>query len=325
MTNSIPKGALALEFLKVSATRLHNRCENCGRRLKLKPGSFLLGTMIRFRTCRSCGHDNPTLSEAVLARLAEAGYDEFGTDSIASNIPACLGCGVSLLVSRDFTKIFCGNCGREWSREDLESDLGPIDPRLAGELPFPPDQSKLAQELEDLIEQNNIDAGTIYFCAELVAQQSGESATPALGIRKSFLEGWRQGKQTQPQKEQSLQHSLATNRLLAVHEECISIYTRDGEKLQVVEHEFSEDIQIVLKTKDELQRFREVVNTLAVVARVNQAPLQTTTQVRDGGRSSSDTTVSNLADEIERLLRLKEIGALTESEFQSAKSKLLGK
>jgi hypothetical protein len=323
MNNSIPKGTLALEFLKVSATRLHNRCENCGRRLKLKPGSFIIGTMIRFRTCRSCGHENPTLSEAVFTRLAEAGYDAVGSGSTFSDLPECMTCGVGLLVSRDFTKVFCSTCGREWGRAELESDLGSIDPRLAGELPFPPDQSALALQLEELLEQKKIDSGTIYFTTELRADAGIDSKGLVSVIRESFLEGWRQNRGTQPAKQNSTPKTPTMRKILAVHEECIAIYTVCGDDVQVSEHKFDEELRVVLSTKSELQKYRQVVNSLAVIESANRQPHQSASQFSKNTEASSNLSIGSLAGEIERLLRLKETGVLTEEEFQIAKSKLL--
>jgi hypothetical protein len=323
MNNSIPKGTLALEFLKVSATRLHNRCENCGRRLKLKPGSFIIGTMIRFRTCRSCGHENPTLSEAVFTRLAEAGYDAVGSGSTFSDLPECMTCGVGLLVSRDFTKVFCSTCGREWGRAELESDLGSVDPRLAGELPFPPDQSALALQLEELLEQKKIDSGTIYFTTELRADAGIDSKGLVSVIRESFLEGWRQNRGTQPAKQNSTPKTPTMRKILAVHEECIAIYTVCGDDVQVSEHKFDEELRVVLSTKSELQKYRQVVNSLAVIESANRQPHQSASQFSKNTEASSNLSIGSLAGEIERLLRLKETGVLTEEEFQIAKSKLL--
>jgi len=232
-------------------------------------------------------------------------------------------CGVGLLVSRDFTKVFCSTCGREWGRAELESDLGSIDPRLAGELPFPPDQSALALQLEELLEQKKIDSGTIYFTTELRADAGIDSKGLVSVIRESFLEGWRQNRGTQPAKQNSTPKTPTMRKILAVHEECIAIYTVCGDDVQVSEHKFDEELRVVLSTKSELQKYRQVVNSLAVIESANRQPHQSASQFSKNTEASSNLSIGSLAGEIERLLRLKETGVLTEEEFQIAKSKLL--
>jgi len=112
-------------------------------------------------------------------------------------------------------------------------------------------------------------------------------------------------------------------KILAVHEECIAIYTVCGDDVQVSEHKFDEELRVVLSTKSELQKYRQVVNSLAVIESANRQPHQSASQFSKNTEASSNLSIGSLAGEIERLLRLKETGVLTEEEFQIAKSKLL--
>ena len=271
----MPVEVILKEYAKLGLTHRHNRCTECGRRLKFTPGAILLGPAIgpqRFQTCRSCGFENPTLTQKVATSLESQGYGQLEGSEEIPNFPQCFGCGKELLLSKDFTKVFCCKCGAAWGRFEFEEIVEyPLSPHLAGLIPIAPDYGKEAKELELLISNSDIDSGTAYRVIRVVPSDGTSQEDMSLseivaknfkqemsGFPKEFKEtlvaqwtapikfarkiGRKEGNDTKEVKEtkETISHK-SDAQYLAVYEDYIAHYIWDGENLEVSEVSY-EDI-----------------------------------------------------------------------------------
>ena len=316
MANTPPKTEIAKTLLKLSLTHTSNRCESCGRRLKYQPGAWINLTGDRFTTCRSCGHENPTLMEKVAESLTEAGYDVPGLDGILG-LPNCLEDGIELQVSRDFTKVFCYGCGREWERYDFEEIMGQaISPRLAGAIPVNRDNSKIARELEVILNDQDVDAGTPFFVVNVFEASTKSS------FKTSLKNGWH-----------GIQHY---GLYLAIYEDAICLYSWNGETLIVDRKDYvelftntSEDLKIPFDVSFFPKSLeKNALNFLIGFRNIylaNSAPFQ---QVLFGAAAKEQQELlseqqrndkASMTDELLILGELYTQGLLTSDEFREAK------
>jgi len=273
VSKKVPLEVILKEYAKLGLTHRHNRCTQCGRRLKFTPGAILMGPLNgpqRFQTCRSCGFENPTLTQKVAESLESQGYKLEGSEEIP-NFPQCFGCQKELLLSKDFTKVFCCNCGSAWGRFEFEEIMEyPLSPHLAGLIPIAPDNGKEAKELELLISNSDIDSGTAYrvirvvpsddtsqedmSLSEIVAknfkqEMSGfpkefketlvaQWSAPIKFVRKIGRKETKDDTETKETKEGISQRIDA--QYLAVYEDYIAHYIWDGENLEVSEVSYAD-------------------------------------------------------------------------------------
>ena len=266
----MPVEVILKEYAKLGLTHRHNRCTECGRRLKFTPGAILIGPAIgpqRFQTCRSCGFENPTLTQKVAESLESQGY-ELGDSEGSPNLPECFNCQKELLLSKDFTKAFCCKCGGAWDRFTIEEIFGyPLSPHLAGQIPIAPDNSNEAKELELLISNSDIDSGTAYRVIRVVPSDDTSQEDMSLseivaknfkqemsGFPKEFKEtlvaqwtapikfvrkiGRKETKDDTETKEGISQRIGA--QYVAVYEDYIAHYIWDGENLEVSEVSYAD-------------------------------------------------------------------------------------
>jgi hypothetical protein len=342
------------EYAKLGLAHRHNRCSECGRRLKLTPGAILFGVggPERFRTCRSCGYENPTLMEKVAQSLESQGYEVESSEQIAP-LPECLNCGKELQISRDFTKVFCCKCGGAWDRYAIEEIFGyPLSPSLAGQIPIPPDNGKEAKELELLISKSEIDSGTAYRVLRVFSSTESQESRNSLSafaeeVKYGIVAQW-----TAPikfvkkftRKENTEDKAQETDvQYLAIYEDYIAHYVWNGEKLAVSEALYSDifsdanaslniPFAIATETRKSYQDFMEFWAQFWVIYRSNLEPFkevlfgekaraENEKLIRDASRGGSGPI--NLTAEIEKLAELHLKGLLTDDEFKSAKSRLL--
>ncbi len=93
---NVSKKEIATRILKASLDTKHygNRCDRCGRRLKLRPGGLILWPLGgRFTECRSCGHENEGLLEraGITAEMLESAGISAGPRNIV-DLGECMGC-----------------------------------------------------------------------------------------------------------------------------------------------------------------------------------------------------------------------------------------
>jgi hypothetical protein len=270
VSKKVPVEVILKEYAKLGLTHRHNRCTECGRRLKFTPGAILIGPAIgpqRFQTCRSCGFENPTLTQKVAESLESQGY-ELGDSEGSPNLPECFNCQKELLLSKDFTKAFCCKCGGAWDRFTIEEIFGyPLSPHLAGQIPIAPDNSNEAKELELLISNSDIDSGTAYRVIRVVPSDDTSQEDMSLseivaknfkqemsGFPKEFKEtlvaqwtapikfvrkiGRKETKDDTETKEGISQRIGA--QYVAVYEDYIAHYIWDGENLEVSEVSYAD-------------------------------------------------------------------------------------
>jgi len=329
--------ALVKQFINTWSSHNPKRCDRCGRRLKFHTGAWLGGSYERYLTCRSCGYENPSLWEKVGQDLIAAGWSLNDFPSAVEPLPQCMGCGVYLLVSGDFTKVFCYGCGREWDRFDIEEMLGqPLDPRLAGRMPFPMDESPIADELTAVLDRADIDYGTPYFVARL----ESESQTKSPGFLKAMKQGWDQERGNRAEASSTNREDKGTNRYTALFEDYLAVYTVSGEETSVLEFPFDDYLvgsepqpidpgfTMVFAQDTILRVFNERLSALRMIHRAN-ATRYTPVLFGEASRQQDSsqpalTTETSLASELERLAALRMQGLLDDAEFAAAKQRLLG-
>jgi len=208
------KGAV---WLSVAMDHNSARCRYCGKRMKFATGG-LIGFAGREHFCRACGREQPTFAELL--------GDAYGPeDSNGIDLGSCLGDGAALQVSKDFTKVFCRRCGREWDRyefEDIHGGALPI--ALAGAMPLTPDNSKDAKALLALLDQANIDTDSPFLVVKT------EPAPEFTSIKEAWKSGWRNEPSTTPKEEV----------WLGLFAEYIARYEHVGEDVSVEEFDFLE-------------------------------------------------------------------------------------
>ena len=338
MENDPGRKALVKQFIKTWSSHNAKRCDRCGRRLKFHTGAWIGGSDERYMTCRSCGYENPSLLEKVRQDLIDAGWSLTDLDSEVEALPQCLGCGVQLLVSGDFTKVFCSSCGREWDRYEFEEALGgPLDPRLAGKLPLPMDSSPVAQKLAAVLDRHDIDYGTPYLVAQLVSPNEGEP----IGFFKGMKMGWDK-ERGKPVDEALVNKVLANDvRYVAIYEEYLATYTVTDETTSVTEYLFDDyltdgEFQTIdpgftleLPSKKTLRQFNDVLSTMRMIHRANATPFRPVlfgeaARQADLENSAQAPLHGSLAEELERLAELRRQGLLDDAEFTAAKQRILG-
>ena len=355
MGKSVTTEILLKEFARLAFSQRWNRCSKCGRRLKYQPGSIVLPLPgpNRFRTCRSCGFDNPSLTNQVMESLQNQGYDVQNFENV-SPMPECFSCAQELLISKDFTKVFCCRCGGEWDRFAIEDIFGyPLSPQLAGFIPFQPDDSTEAKELDFLISQSGIDSGTAYKVARVVTSdevnqnQSSALSSFATEVKDGLIAQW-----TAPirlvkkiTRKESIEEVVnkAEAQYISVYEDCISHYLWNGQSLQVSEVPYSDifsdpqvpltiPFQVSIEGQKQYKEFMDYWAQFWVIYRSNLEPykervfgekarLQQEKLSRE--EVPSNQTQGNLAMELEKLAELHAKGILTDEEFAKAKNRLL--
>jgi DNA-directed RNA polymerase subunit RPC12/RpoP len=336
VSNQPSRAVVATTFLKTSATFLDNRCAECGRRLKYKPGAWITSTGERFRTCRSCGYENPSLWQKVAENLAEAGYDTPDVTEGVLDLPQCLGDGTELQVSRDFTKVFCATCGREWDRYEFEDLMGyPLSPQLAGAIPLRIDDSKTARKLEKLLTDAEIDTSSPYLVLEVIEQGSPLDAP----LWKVLVGEFKKGIAETSDDKKETAKSEATH-YLAIYADSIAHYIWADQNLKVNQVSFDtlfanaeEPVAIPFNVRPWKSQGEAVIRLLTTFKNIyiaNSAPYKAPL-FGSAAREADALQVSNqgqkpssLSDELEKLASLKERGLLADDEFEAAKSKLLG-
>lgn len=355
MNKSVTTDILLKEFAKLAFSQRWNRCTKCGRRLKYQPGSIILPLPgpSRFRTCRSCGFDNPTLTYLVMESLQSQGYDVQSFEN-TSPLPECFNCSKELLVSKDFTKVFCCKCGGAWDRFTIEEIFRyPLSPQLAGLIPFGPDNSTEARELDFLISQSEIDSGTSFKVIRVVTtEEMNQSDTNlwssfATEVKEGLIAQWtmpvRLGKKI-ARRDPIEEISKKTNaEYLSVYEDYIAHYKWDGQKLEVSEVQYSDifsDPQVPLtipfkvatETQKEYREFMEFWAQFWVIYRSNLEPFKEAifgekarAEQEKVAKSVSheSNTQNSLVTELEKLANLHAQGLLTDDEFYKAKARLL--
>ena len=338
MVEQAPKSKVLLEYAKQSYGHRRNRCDKCGRRLKLEPGAFINGTMSRFSTCRSCGFENPGLGEKVVKGLIEAGYAIPDPNAGVLDLPQCLNCGFELQVSRDFTKVFCSGCSREWDRYDFEDIIGgPLSAELAGAIPIRPDTSKLSNTLTQILDVNNIDSGSPYLVKEVFGNDSDMNLSTLKASWSAIKKGWDDGKKD----DKSTDIGLKALQFIAIYEDCLTHYSWDGSQLRIDEVDYEDyfvdtDEKLRLPFNISFATHSALDETLALLQRfriMHKANLShyKPTLFGSASRDSADKLSNNpsssssltLSEQLEKLVDLKEKGLLTADEFVAAKTKLL--
>ena len=351
MGKELTKAVLARTYRTLSVGHFDNRCDKCGKRLKLHPGGLIL-VAPRFTTCRSCGYDNPTLSEKVAERLLAEGYDLTDSSIGQSTMPQCERCDLELIVSRDFTKVFCRRCGDEWSVSDYEDILGgPISPSLAGRLPLIQDESGHATQLSQILEAEGVDYSTFFLVLPLgisdKPSKAGDTpsvpATESFGksMFKAFAEGFSEGlgdeklrkadKKTDPIPQASC--------YVAVFEEYVAKYEIVDGKVVVEEVLFADISNESLEPQDtglnlaftksrDSRKYEALLRDMRMIFLANSKPYQ---EVIFGSakkeaemKAKEELVATPLADQVQKLAELHKQGLLSDEEFAAAKAKLLG-
>lgn len=337
MSPEATKKDLAKQFLKSSPKHRENRCDKCGRRLKLQPGGIFLslGQMPRFYTCRSCGYENPSLWEKVAGELIAAGFTIPGIEENVTDLGACLGCGVELQVSRDFTKVFCNRCGREWNRFEFEDLMErPISPILAGKNALKFDSSKSAIALDELLEKNNYESGNPYLVLSLREKDSFKSMPLRKGMLAAFKAGLNEDKATKKSKTKS-----GDSYFLALYDDCTTFYQSRDEVFSVKECKFEQMFSAKsdaselpfsqdIFTSNSLNEYFDLLDRLKVIHQANLNPYTKElfgTALKSAEEQDPSDSNRSLADELKKLADLKSAGLLTDQEFAAAKSALLNK
>ena len=337
MPTEATKKDLAKQFLKTSLEHRENRCDQCGRRLKLQPGAILfsIGQMPRFYTCRSCGYENPSLWEKVADGLTAAGFTIPGIEENVTDLGECLGCGVELQVSRDFTKVFCNMCGRTWDRYEFEDLMGgPISPILAGKIALKFDSSKNAIALDELLEENDHESGNPYLVLALKEKDSFESMPLGKGLLASFKAGLNEGKNSKNGEAKS-----KDSYFLAVYDDCTIFYESRNGVFSFKECKFDQMFSAIgderelpfsqeVFTSKALNEYFDLLDRFKVIHQANLNPYAKElfgTALKKADEQNQPNSEPSLADELKKLADLKSEGLLTDEEFAAAKSALLNK
>lgn len=328
---------VAIQFIKTSVDHRGNRCDKCGKRLKLQPGAtFSLGAMPRFNTCRACGYENPTMWEKVGADLIEAGFTIPSIEEHITDLGSCLGCGVELQVSRDFTKVFCNRCGREWDRFEFEDLMErPLSPILAGKNAIKFDTSKTAKALEELLLQKEIDSGDPYLVIKLREKQPYE----AMSFGRGMLAAIKAGAQEEKERQKSGKKKIEESFYLALYDDYTAFYAyKDGE-LTISDCNYQE---LFSAPGDELNlpfsldnyvsssigEYFDLLGRFEVIFKANLSPYKKElygTALKNAESNGENTKQTWLVDELKKLAELKDAGLLTEEEFSAAKAALINK
>jgi DNA-directed RNA polymerase subunit RPC12/RpoP len=334
--NQPSRAVIAKAFITTSATYMYHRCAECGRRLKYKPGAWIATTGERFTTCRSCGYENLSLWEKVAENLAADGYDMSVIEGVL-DMPQCLGDGTELQVSRDFTKVFCYVCGREWDRFEFEDIMnGPLSPQLAGAIPIKTDNSKLARRLDALLQENDIDAGTPFLVMEAIEIGSDKDVSFGKGFIAAIKKGVEEGKSGSKASERPVEPT----HYLAIYADSLAHYVWDGQSMTVNEvlfDDFFSDPHAVIELPFSVRPIvkslvKPAVGLLAALRAIHIAnsrpysPELYGTAARDAELKQSAVPApdpTSFVESLRSLAELKSSGFLTEAEFQTAKAKLL--
>ena len=324
----VSKAEFLKQIAKVAVSHRGNRCDKCGRRLKIEPGGLLSVTIQRYGTCRSCGYENPTFSAKIAESLEDAGYNIPGMKSTA-DLPECFGCAVELQVSKDFTKVFCRSCGREWAREGFDDMMGgTLSPDLAGVIPVKPDKSKIAMKLEQILNDKNIDFSSPYLVIE-----AHDRDAPVLPFFKSIKQGWNEARS---ENMQDSKIPAKPERYVAIFEDYCALYILKQQELTVEEHLFEDLFEedkegltfpfssILLTAKDHA-RFSEIYGMMFNIFQANSKPYSDGPQGEAAQQQQTSTgpKTDDLATQLEKLASLRSQGMLDEEEFARAKQKLL--
>jgi hypothetical protein len=328
---------LAIQFLKTSVEFRSNRCEQCGRRLKLQPGATLaLGSMPRFTTCRSCGFENPTIWEKVAEDLVAAGFSIPSIEENVTDLGECLGCGVELQVSKDFTKVFCNRCGREWDRFEFEDLMGrALSPMLAGKNAFKFDTSKTAKALEELLDKNDFDSGNPYLVIKLKEKQPYES----MSFGKGMLAAIKSGINEEKEREKSGKKKVENLYYLALYDDYTAFYQYRDEEFDFKECAYEEmfaeavgELELPFSQDDysssSLKEYFELLGRFEVIYKANCAPYKKElfgTALKEAEAKIAPVNAGSLVDELKKLADMRAEGLLTDEEFAAAKAVLLKK
>lgn len=329
---------VAIQFIKTSVDHRGNRCEKCGRRLKLEPGAILFSVvqMGRFTTCRSCGYENPTLWEKVGEDLINAGFTIPSIEENITDLGACLGCGVELQVSKDFTKVFCNRCGREWDRFEFEDiKEGPLSPLLAGKNAFKIDSSKTAKALEDLLDGDNIESGDPYLVIKLREKQPYES----MSFGKGMFAAIKAGAQDEKERQKSGKKKIEESFYLALYDDYTAFYAyKDGvltisdcnyqELFSAPGDELNLPFSLDNYVSSSIGEYFDLLGRFEVIFKANLSPYKKElygTALKNAESNGENTKQTSLVDELKKLAELKDAGLLTEEEFSAAKAALINK
>lgn len=359
MKKKVPTEVLLKEYAKLGLGHLHNRCSQCGRRLKLKPGSVLGGHPERFWTCRSCGFENPTLMSKVADSLESQGYDISSSEGVL-DLPQCFGCGTELQVSRDFTKVFCMKCGSAWDRYVIEDILNyALSPSLAGQIPLKVKETIEFMELETLLAHTQIDSSTPFHVIRVfpldgsndgnLTQLESMNKVSALAtvVKEELIAQWtmpiKMARKLTKSKTINVEDLKANSLYLAVYEDYLALYSWDGRNISVEEAPYSElfsdaaaplaiPFKVATKTRADYQEFMEYWAQFWVIYRANLEPFKEVlfgekakaeSQKLANFEESDGAKSLNISTELTKLAELHAKGILTDEEFRNAKSKIL--
>lgn len=274
--------------------------------------------------------------EKVAEDLAADGYDMSVIEGVL-DMPQCLGDGTELQVSRDFTKVFCYVCGKEWDRFEFEDIMNaPLSPQLAGAIPIATDNSKLARRLDALLQESDVDAGTPFLVMEAIEVGSAKDVSLGKGLFAAFKQGLEEGKSGSRSSEKVIE----PNHYLAIYADCLAHYTWNGQSMAVNELSFddffadpSAVIELPFSARPLVKsQTKEAVDLLAALRAIHIAnsrpysPELYGTAARDAQEKQSSVSApipSSFVEELRSLAELRSSGFLTEDEFQTAKAKLL--
>lgn len=325
------------------------------------PGSVLGGRPERFRSCRSCGFENPTLMSKVADSLESQGYDISSTEGVL-DLPQCFGCGTELQVSRDFTKVFCMKCGSTWDRYVIEDILGyALSPSLAGQIPIRVQKSVEQDELETLMTHSQLDSGTPYRVIRVylldesnkgnfkqLEEMSNLSAFTT-EIKEEWVAQWampiKMVRKLKKNKPIDVEEIKDKSLYLAVYDDYLALYSWDGTRLSVEESQYSSlfadtaqpiaiPFKVAPKTRKEYQEFMEYWSQFWVIHQANLEPFKEVlfgekAKAKQERWTNSDnfegSATTSLADELTKLAELHSKGLLSEEEFKEAKRNLFGK
>jgi hypothetical protein len=276
--------------------------------------------------------------EKVAESLLEAGYDVFNEQGVLG-LPQCLDDGSELQVSKDFTKVFCFTCGREWERFAFEDILGEaISPQLAGAIPLNRDDSEIAQNLEYILDTNDFDSGTPFYVVQVYGAES--EGAPSIGkeFLSAFKQGWKEGKSGS--KEVSKPINSEEIQFLAVYEDDVSHFIWDGTKLEAEQKNYSELFQdpsdlayvpfdVKFSSESVKKNVTAFLQCFKVIYFANSKPFEeklfgaAAREALEKSPQPESSPTTSIADELSKLAELHTRGLLTLEEFQEAKAKLI--
>jgi hypothetical protein len=274
--------------------------------------------------------------EKVAENLAADGYDMSVIEGVL-DMPQCLGDGTELQVSRDFTKVFCYVCGREWDRFEFEDIMnGPLSPQLAGAIPIKTDNSKLARRLDALLQENDIDAGTPFLVMEAIEIGSAKDVSFGKGIFTAFKQGMEEAKAGNKPSEKVVEPT----HYIAIYADSLAHYTWNGQSMSVNEIFFDDffadpnaEIELPFPVRPLVKALTKSAVGLLMALRAihiaNSQPYSPElfgTAARDAELKQATVAApesTSFVESLRSLAELKSSGFLTEDEFQAAKAKLL--